>query len=407
MAFGWPDFEKIDTAALQRIVDEGITESVTHEYKGSGLDLDVDKGKADLAKEAAALANTYGGCIFLGVDEVKGGRAAPNDDLQVSAGGARRYEAPGIVVDAEDALIRRLTDIIHSRTTPRITAVHVRFIDAPGGVGRKVVLIGLPRSWAAPHAVDGRTGGPRYYHRVGVENLEMEPQVLRRAFLDSEDIPNAARRRMDERLGNILSGQGPVEISGSSYAVLQLTPKAPDAGLDIAAAREDQQFRSFSGHYSRPTLEGVMCADGQQGAPARFFSHLQENGAFDALMMLPIEASGSHRPPFVKHEFLVKELLRNLRTFVGLASSYGAVTPLVGRLVVVGVRGSMIWMEGPKYERGYNVIHQDPVVLPEFVIERLDDVDVAAKFWLDCFWRVAGLPRFPMEVGDDGRLPIA
>ena len=51
---------------LQRLIDEGIEESLTLDYKSSGA-LSNSKARAELCKDVSAFANSIGGTILYGM----------------------------------------------------------------------------------------------------------------------------------------------------------------------------------------------------------------------------------------------------------------------------------------------------------------------------------------------------
>jgi hypothetical protein len=94
-----------------------------------------DADKRDLASDVAAMANTAGGVIVLGVRE---------DDQ------ARAVDAPG--VDIADAQVGRIRQIVAALVSPMLDFDVVRVPDETHA-GHGFLLIEVPRSALAPHAV--------------------------------------------------------------------------------------------------------------------------------------------------------------------------------------------------------------------------------------------------------------
>jgi predicted HTH transcriptional regulator len=67
--------DQLDYPAIQVLVDRRTTEDLTLEFKRE-LYASGEKGCDELAKDVAAMANSAGGLILLGVDEDKQGQPA-------------------------------------------------------------------------------------------------------------------------------------------------------------------------------------------------------------------------------------------------------------------------------------------------------------------------------------------
>src|SRR6185312_2754568 len=122
--------------------------------------------------DVAALANTAGGLLILGVEE----------DNQAQA-----CAIPG--VDISDTQQRRIVQIVGGGVLP-LPVVEVKPLEEPGRPGHGVLVIAVPRSPLAPHAVIVNDG-LRYPLRSGSTTRYLtEPEVAdayRRRFASSVD----------------------------------------------------------------------------------------------------------------------------------------------------------------------------------------------------------------------------
>jgi hypothetical protein len=120
------------------------------------------EAKRDLAGDVAALANTAGGIIVLGVDEDALGRAAA---------------APG--VDVTDGEAVRMRQVVAANIAPMPTIYIKKVLDSGPVTGPGFFVIAVPPSPMAPHAVlinDGK--GLRYPRRNGASIRYLsEPEV--------------------------------------------------------------------------------------------------------------------------------------------------------------------------------------------------------------------------------------
>lgn len=127
--------EALGAEALRRAVDDGVPEDADLDWKRD-LYAPTDKGRQELAKDVAALANSVGGVIVLGVAE-RDGRAAKL--------------APVPLGEREQLRVRQ---VLAERVRPFLPGVVVRPVPAePATPEEGFWVVAVPRSPDAPHAV--------------------------------------------------------------------------------------------------------------------------------------------------------------------------------------------------------------------------------------------------------------
>lgn len=124
--------DALDLAALERAVQLAISEGADLDWKRELYSID-EKGRAELAKDVAALANAAGGVIVLGVAE-RNGRADALTPVPLS--------------DSEQ---RRMREIVAERVRPFVAGLDIRQVES-GQEGIGFYVIGVPLSADAPHA---------------------------------------------------------------------------------------------------------------------------------------------------------------------------------------------------------------------------------------------------------------
>jgi Putative DNA-binding domain len=118
---------------LEGAVTTGVQEAGDLEFKQA--DYAKDKNE-ELAKDVAAMANATGGLILVGIQE-QDLRAVALSPVPLSGDVAQRYR-----------------QVLAGRVTPMVRDVDIRVLQAaPGDPGHGYVLVAVPRSLAAPHAV--------------------------------------------------------------------------------------------------------------------------------------------------------------------------------------------------------------------------------------------------------------
>lgn len=140
---------KID---LQRLVDEGLEESLTLDYKASRALSREGKASEELCKDVSALANSAGGQLIYGIEE---GKAT---------------KKPSVVDDGvSDPKITRewIEQILNSRVHPRMNGIQTGRIDM--GNGKYGYVISVPQSQTGPHQAPDQ----KYYRRFGLQSAPM------------------------------------------------------------------------------------------------------------------------------------------------------------------------------------------------------------------------------------------
>jgi hypothetical protein len=156
---------------LQQLVDEGLEESLTLDYKDSRALTRDGKGPDELCKDVIALANSAGGQLIYGIEE----DAVTKKPSRVDDG-------------VTDAKITRewIEQILNSRVQPRLTGVTTTRIDMENG--RFGYVISVPQSQAAPHQAPDK----KYYRRFDLQSVPMHDyeikDIMRRATTPDLDV---------------------------------------------------------------------------------------------------------------------------------------------------------------------------------------------------------------------------
>jgi hypothetical protein len=177
-------------ADLQRLVDEGLEESLTLDYKASPA-LSRDGKKPDeVCKDVTALANSAGGQIVYGIEEDKATQKPSRVDEGV----------------ADPKVTREwIEQILNSRVQPRMNGVQTGRIDM--GNGRFGYIISVPQSQTGPHqAPDGK-----YYKRFDLQSVPMHDYEIR----------DVMRRSTTPDLHVSLS------FPGGRKQIIEFTPNSP------------------------------------------------------------------------------------------------------------------------------------------------------------------------------------
>jgi len=194
--------ELVQHADLMALISNQVPEAFDLDFK-SEMYGPTDKDRRDAATDVAALANTAGGLLVLGIEE---------DDQ------ARATAAPGLELSEADE--RRVRQIVGSQVVP-MPVLDVLRVEDPARPGYGLVLIAVPRSPLAPHAVVVNDG-LRYPRRNGATTRYLsEPEVAdayRERFARPRRQADRAREIEADALGRLATTEDQV------WVVVSLVP---------------------------------------------------------------------------------------------------------------------------------------------------------------------------------------
>lgn len=177
--------DDVTHAQVSGLVTNQVVEAFDLDYK-SRLYGRADADKRDLAGDVAALANTAGGLIVLGIEE---------DDQ------ARATAAPGVALS--DGEVTRMLQVVASLTAP-LPVFDIVPVEDPARPGTGFYLIAVPRSPRQPHAVlvNDALGFPR---RNGSTMRYLSEGEVEAAYRDRFRTAGAQAIRSDEVERDVLA----------------------------------------------------------------------------------------------------------------------------------------------------------------------------------------------------------
>lgn len=365
-------FESIAPSHLQALIDNGVREGLLIEYKQS-LSAGTDDEKREFLADISSFANTRGGHILFGLAEERGldGRSTGIPQTII-----------GCEITNVDAEIRRLENLIRDSVSPRIAGIRCRVIaQSPG---HPVLIISIPRSQAAPHAVTFK-GIMRFYSRNSAGKYPLDVPEIRAAFINSHARVEEIKRFRIDRVSKIIAGDTPIVIPPGPRTILHLVPFISD--YDIAPSAISDRRSEFSplyssGHNSKFNLDGFVTFNQDIASYAQVF----RSGALETVSGYLIRHGEDKKIPSTAIE---EELIRAVEKYSRQLAELGVMPPLAVMVTITGVRGFSMGVH-PRYIRRGEPIDRDELFLPEIVMNELGNSDRALKSVLDALWNSAG-----------------
>lgn len=178
-----------DENDIRSLINTNAEESVYLEFKSQGSLQITDSKKAEIAKDVSSFANSDGGLLIYGINEV--GHKA--DSLSF--------------VDGNQITKEWLEQVIQSKIARQIPGLRVHPIRFDGDLSRTVYVIQIPSSFDAPHM----TSEKKFYKRGNFQAVQMEEYEIRALYNRKE--------KTDLTIGEPTIGEGGGGIAGGQKLV--------------------------------------------------------------------------------------------------------------------------------------------------------------------------------------------
>src|ERR1700710_321372 len=143
---------------IDRLISDGVEESLNLDYKASPALARESKQTDELCKDVSAFANSAGGQLVYGIEEDRATRKpTPNDTGVMDSKITREW----------------IEQIINSKIQPRISGVRTVQID--NKKGGSIFVVNVPASQTGPH----QSPDKRYYKRFDLQSVPMEDYEIR------------------------------------------------------------------------------------------------------------------------------------------------------------------------------------------------------------------------------------
>lgn len=383
---------------VKALIENAVHEGRTIDYKLT-LPGNSDEEKKEFLADIISFANSAGGDLVYGIRERV-------DEKGKNTGLPETLE--GVVAPNHDAIRLRLDSIIRDGIEPRIQGVDYRFVDS--GAGKFVVVMRVPRSWAAPHQRTFKASS-LFFSRNSAGKYGLDVTELRNAFLQGASVNDRLEQRRLERLGKVED-----QLPSPSHVVLHAFPLSmasdsspPAVNLQWLYDNYDQFFPRGGGEMGwgrRYNFDGVQAygsSDGKRISYTQFF----RTGYVELASSGPFYEDSAGKRYFEADRFgriTLTNLTRIMRLFdqLGIAGPY-----LVGISVIGAANTNLVSGAAPQRvlsDLGPRVFDRNALIAPGILL--LDSnapLDAAARPALDAIWQAAGFSKCH-HFSDDGSL---
>lgn len=370
----------VTAADLNTLLADGTLESKTLEYKLL-LPLTADKDKKEFLADVSSFANSGGGDLVYGVAALDGTPTA----------------IPGLADFNEDKEVLRLESSIRDGIEPRIPGV--QFQTVRGFADGPVLIIRVPRSWAAPHMVTFK-GTSRFFARSSAGKFQMDVDELRTAFEGAGRLPERVTNWRADRIGRIVANEGPFQLSEDGRLVIHLIPIAhfdESEAISIQLLYDSQVVFppiAAGGWNRRLNMDGLVTfrAAGESNLSARSYTQVFRNGCVEAVcndLINDNEAMKSIPSVWYEQE-TISAVTQYLKAYEGL----GVAPPILCFLTLQGVEGAQMQVGPDHTSRDAYPIDRDTLVLPDVSITDLNcNVAGLLRPVFDMVWNSCGYLR--------------
>jgi hypothetical protein len=251
-----------------------------------------------------------------------------------------------------------------------------------------VLLIRIPRSWAAPHRVIFRDHS-KFYARDSARKSALDVTQLRAAFNASETLIERIKAFRRERLNVIDSNEGPVPLREGAKLIFHILPLSAFTNPTTVSRSDNAYFPPLgaTGFNELHTLEGLAYYSGPEDATdnARAYTLSFRNGIVEAVAHVGYRGE---REAVVIVSTIEVGLLGRTHEFFSSLRKVGVEPPFYVALSLVGVRGHTLARDTSRYSRVERPLRRDVLILPETLCNDVDpDVMTLLQPSFDMLWQ--------------------
>jgi hypothetical protein len=384
MSIAVGDFESIAEVDLEELIENQVAEGIVVDYKRDAYGRS-DDDKREFLKDISSFANTIGGHIVVGMDEVEGlpsGLVGLEGDL--------------------DAEMQRLENLLRDCLEPRIVGLRMRAISL--AIDRRVLLVRVPKSWNPPHAVTFR-GTRRFFARNSGGVHEASVEELRAMFTAHATLSNRINEFHRDRVKIIHGGLTPIVLREPGQMVLHIVPFSAFSGANsIDPRRVASQIlapiwhNGFNPGYNFDGFVTTCEGDGRSGYVQVFRNGIIESAAGGICATSP-------RGSLLYAQEVEDQVVTKLDSYMNALMATETSPPLIALLAGLRIHGTIVIGNPVGRMPSAAPFPRPEMFFPPVTFEnygRLEEYRLALRPIFDALWNAAGYAG-SQSYGPDGQ----
>lgn len=379
------DLSQVDAIHVEQLCSGKCPESATLDFKRD-LPGNSDKDKHELLKDVSALANSEGGDLVYGIDEVDGAATAITP----------------LATEPADAAKRRLLQVLDAGLEPRIQGVQMVHVDVPGGY---VLILRVPASFDSPHCIR-QNANRRFVMRNGTTTTDMTYDQIRNAFDRTATLADRARTFIAKRLQAIASRTTASPVLVGPVAVVHAIPLSGMAERKFVDLQHvyHSTFSNFMGRdwggASRSfNFDGLVIHPGGKNDDGYYaYTHLFRSGGMEACRLSGGKRElqqGQPERSIVWSLDLSLFVHSNAVNFLTSLQTWGFGGPAFLSIALLNTKGYELGIGDVFHPFSRAAADRDHLIPPPSWIDSIGStsVDAAVRPAMDMLWQAFGLER--------------
>jgi len=385
------DIAEITLEDLQHLIDNGIGESKTLEYKKE-LHIDTGDERKEFLADISAFANCDGGIIIYGIEEDIKTRLPSN--------------ICGIIINNEDTMILKIENLIRDSIKPRIPEIKYRVLQI---ISKKeyILIIQIKPSYIIPHRVIYK-GHDKFYARNSKGKYPMDIEELRQLFTLSDTLYKKIDYYVLERIQIIGSNRYGVLPSDHPVFVMQAIPLQAFRSKDFMSITHIKDSITKSGDRAfRNGYDMQICIDGialkppqnSYGKQSSAIGHYYTNGVVEkatSKFFNPYFESSNVKPSvklkMIYKQPLVKEIIKNVGGILLYYKELGVAPPIVLSCSIINGEGFTMPVDNWLDVEGE--IDRSLLLVPNLLINEFETkIEEIIQPILDSIWNSCGFSK--------------
>lgn len=368
---------EITEPRLRRLVDDGVSEGRTIDYKRDAIG-GRDQDKKEFLRDVSSFANASGGWLVLGLAEDKG---SPTNLVGI----------PDLDPDRE---VLRLEEIIRDGIRPRILGIELEPVAL--GNGNHALVIRIPKSFNPPHQVVYQKEF-RFYGRGTNGKFPLDVDQIRDIVAAGPETAERLREFRVARLAAIAAGEIPVRLSDGARVIFHAMPLAAfragaSCNLAVLNVADSPLSKITIGHgVIRPNVDGLIavCTE-EDGAHA--YAQVFRNGIIEVVHIQRYSMSDREDGPGLASKDLDEGMVTLMRDAKTILRAMDAGPPVAVAVSLTGVARWRMFVSRRYLGGDTGLFDRDVVILTEHILESFDGRnDTDALPLITGIWNAAGL----------------